>query len=647
MHYVELHAHSNFSLLDGACFPEQMVEAAHAKGMNALALTDHDGLYGVPQFCKTAKGAGLKPIVGAELTLEADLHVTLLARDKRGYSNLCRLITRAQLSGSKGQPHLRFAHLAELSEGLICLSGCKKGEIPTLLVQKRKEDAQRATGKYLSVFSGSFFIELQHHLDPEDSHLCQELMRLAHTMNIQTVATNNVHYRQRDEQKLHDVLTCIRNGVTLDNSTPFRRPNSEYFLKSYDEMLLLPRLPSEAIRQTLAIAETCDFELDFSSYCFPDFDLPPGETARACLDRICRERIPSRYGGIPDEVKARLEQELGLIEHKGLCGYFLIVWDIMEFARKNGILAQGRGSAAGSLVAYLLGIAPVDPIKHALFVGRFLNESSAVPDIDVDIDSQRREEVIQYVYTKYGEEHAAMVCTYVTFRARNAIREVGKVFGFPPHVLDRMAKSVSAYSPASAIEDLKDIPEFRQYLDSAAWGHFCRLTGQIADFPRHLSIHVGGTIISSKPISEMVPLERARAERRVVCQWDKDGVDDAGLIKVDLLGLRMLSLIDEAVHLVKSTRGIEIDLSRLPDDDPRVYDLIGQADTIGVFQVESRAQMQSLPRLKPRNLEDLGIEVAIIRPGPLQGNMVHPYMKRRNHEEPVVHLHPTLEPVLR
>ena len=279
-------------------------------------------------------------------------------------------------------------------------------------------------------------------------------------------------------------------------------------------------------------------------------------------------------------------------------------------------------------------------------MGRFLNESSAVPDIDIDIDTRRREEVIRYVYEKYGEEHAAMVCTYVTFRARNAIREVGKVFGFPPHILDRMAKSVSAYSPASAIEDLKGVPEFRQYLDSAAWGHFCALSREIADFPRHLSIHVGGMIISSRPISEMVPLERARAEGRVVCQWDKDGVDDAGLIKVDLLGLRMLSLIDEAVLLVKKTRGIALDLDRIPEDDPLVYDLIGRADTIGVFQVESRAQMQSLPRVKPRSLEDLGIEVAIIRPGPLQGNMVHPYMRRRNGEERVVHLHPLLEPIL-
>ena len=647
MEYVELHAHSNFSLLDGACFPGELVEAARIKGMTALALTDHNGLYGVPRFCRSARAAGIKPIVGAELTLDDACHITLLVKDARGYGNLSRLVTSAQLSGSKGNPRLAFAHIAELSGGLICLSGCKKGEIASLLLQGKKEDAQKAALRYMSVFPpGSLYLEMQHHLDPEDRSLCRGLVDLAKKTGIPPVATNNVHYRERSGHKLHDVLVCIRHRVGLDDSARLRRPNAEYYLKDHKEMRLLPGLSPEAISRTLAVAEACAFELDFSSYCFPDFALPSGEAPCAYLRRLCDERVPGRYGGISDEVKGRLEQELAFIERKGLCGYFLIVWDIMEFARRSGILSQGRGSAASSLVAYLLGITPVDPIRHGLFVGRFLNESSAVPDIDIDIDTRRREEVIRYVYEKYGEEHAAMVCTYVTFRARNAIREVGKVFGFPPHILDRMARSVSAYSPASAIEDLKEVPEFRQYLDSAAWGHFCALSREIADFPRHLSIHVGGMVISSRPISEMVPLERARAQGRVVCQWDKDGVDDAGLIKVDLLGLRMLSLIDEAALLVKKTRGTALDLDRIPEDDPLVYDLIGRTDTIGVFQVESRAQMQSLPRVKPRSLEDLGIEVAIIRPGPLQGNMVHPYMRRRNGEERVVHLHPLLEPIL-
>lgn len=647
MDYCELHAHSNFSLLDGACFPEQLVEAAHSLGMKAIALTDHDGLYGAPRFFRSARERGLKPILGAEMTLQEGHHITLLVKDHKGYGNLCRLISAAQLSGSKGDPHLSFAFLAGSNDGLICLSGCKKGEIPSLLLQGKREDAQRVLLKYRSIFPpGRLYLELQHHLDPEDTRLCRQLVELAGTTGVPPVVTNNVHYMKRQDSRLHDVLTCIRHRVSLDESSPFRRPNSEYYLKRADEIGLLAGLPDRAFRRTLAIAEECDFDLDFSSYRFPDFPLPQGLTALTYLRQLCMERAPGKYGEVSGEVRARLDQELALIENKGMCGYFLIVWDIMEFARKSNILAQGRGSAASSLVAYLLGITPVDPIRHGLFVGRFLNESSAVPDIDIDIDTQRREEVIQYVYKKYGEEHAAMVCTYVTFRARNAIREVGKVFGFPPHVLDRMAKSVSSYSPVHVIQELRDVSEFRQYLDSTAWENFCTLSRQIADFPRHLSIHVGGMIVSSRPISEMVPLERARAEGRVVCQWDKDGVDDGGLIKVDLLGLRMLSLIDEVVRLVSTTRGIELDLGSLPEDDSLVYDMIGRADTIGVFQVESRAQMQSLPRVRPRSLEDLGIEVAIIRPGPLQGDMVHPYMRRRNHEEPVTHLHPLLEPIL-
>ncbi len=649
--YAELHAHSNFSLLDGASFPEALVEAASQMRLSALALTDHDGLYAVPRFCRAAGAAGVKPIVGAELTLCGGAHLTLLVRNAVGYANLSGLITKSQLSGVKGLPRLDPALLAGRTDGLICLSGCAKGEVPSLVAAHRYDDAQAAARRLLSLFGpGNFFIELQHHLNPGDARFCRKLCDLARATGIPAVATNNVHYAARPGHRLADVLACIKNRVSLDDSAPFRRPNSEYYLKGYDEMRRLSGMPEDAIRRTLAVADACAFDLDFSSYSLPVFACPPGETESALLRRLCIERIPVRYGEAPPpDALPRLDQELAIIERKGMCGYFLIVWDIIEFARSHAILAQGRGSAAGSLVAYLLGITPVDPIRHALFVGRFLNESSAVPDIDIDIDTQRREEVIQYVYRKYGEEHAAMVCTYVTFRARNAIREVGKAFGLPPHVLDRMAKSVSAYSPASAIDDLRNVPEFARYLGSEAWGRFTAVAGQIADFPRHLSIHVGGMIVSCEPISRMVPLERARAEGRVVCQWDKDGVDDSGLIKMDLLGLRMLSLIDEALRLIRHTRGAAAapDFDRLPEDDPRVYDMIGRADTVGVFQVESRAQMQSLPRVKPKSLEDLGIEVAIIRPGPLQGHMVNPYMRRRAGREPPSYIHPLLEPVLR
>jgi len=648
MDYVELHAHSNFSLLDGAAFPESLVDAARASGMRSLALTDHDGLYGAPRFFKAAREAGVKPILGAELTLEGGFHVTLLVQNGTGYANLSRAITRSQLSGTKGDPSLSFSALASYTGGLICLSGCRRGEVPSLLLKGRKVDAIKAARRYLDLFSPHFYIELQHHLHPDDTRLCGQLMDVAREIGVRPVASNNVHYPVRDDFRLHDVLVCIKNRVALEASAPFRRANSEYYLKGAKKMLeLLPALPGEAISGTAAVAECCRFDLDFSSYRFPEFSLPPGVASPApYLKGLCLEAARRKYGQtLPEEVSKRLDHELQLIEGKGLCGYFLIVRDIMEFAKKSGIPAQGRGSAASSLVAYLLGITPVDPIKHRFFVGRFLNEF-AVPDIDIDIATHRREEVLRYVYDRYGEEHAAMVCTYVTFQGRNAIREVGKVLGISPPILDRMAKSVSAYGAARVVEDLKEIGEFAGLIDSEAWKHFRSLCEKIADFPRHLSIHVGGMLVVSSPITEIVPLERARAEGRVVCQWDKDGVDDAGLIKIDLLGLRMLSLIDEAVSLVKEHRGIDLHLDELSEDDPAVYDLIARADTVGVFQVESRAQMQTLPRLRPRSIEDLGVEVALIRPGPLQGNMVHPYLQRRQGVEEVVHLHPLLVPIL-
>jgi error-prone DNA polymerase len=644
--YSELHCHSNFSLLDGASSPERIVEAAHRAGLSALALTDHNGLYAAPQFYKAAKSAGIKPVLGAELTLEDGFHIVLLVKDAAGYTNLCRMITKAQLAGSKGNPILSFHYLEEYSQGLICLSACRKGAIPSLLLKDNKEAALRAARRYLAIFGrDDFFIELQHHLNPDDSLLCKRLIALAQALGVNTVVANNVHYAVREDSRLQDVLVCVKNRVNLDSSAPFRYANSEYYLKGAAEMAALPHLPPEAIGATRIIADRCNFDLDFSSYRFPDFEVPNGKTARQYLGELCTEKLPQRYGPNAPEVWARLEHELELIDEKGLSGYFLIVWDIMEFARQSGILAQGRGSAASSLVAYLLGITPVDPIRHNLFIGRFLNEF-AIPDIDVDIATHRREEVLQYVYDKYGREHAAMVCTYVTFKARNAVREVGKTLGLPPYLLDRMAKSLSAYGASHAIRDLKEIPEFKDYLDSNAWEHFCILCERIADFPRHLSIHVGGMVIASKPVSQIVPVEWARAEGRVVCQWDKDGVDDAGLIKVDLLGLRMLSLISDARDLIEADSGRELDLQEMPMDDPAVYDVISDADTIGVFQVESRAQMQTLPRMRPRSLEDLGVEVAIIRPGPLQGNMVHPYLKRRQGLEPVDYMHPTLKPVL-
>lgn len=646
--YVELHCHSNFSLLDGASHPEDLVARAAELGMPALALTDHDGLYGAVNFYKAARQLGIKPIVGAELTLEGGHHLTLLAKNNRGYSNLCRLITHAQLSHGKGSACLDYATLSRYSADLFCLSGCRKGEVPSLILAGKGEQAVNSARKHLKIFGrDNFFIELQNNLCPEDRRLCRELVELTNALGVRYVATNNVHYARREEHRLQDVLVCIKNRTTLDESHHLRHPNSEFYLKSESDMLELFDAYPEAIRNTMHIAQECDVDLDFSSYRFPDFPLPDGETANSFLAKLCREKAKQCYGEVSGEVENRLTYELDLIARLGLSGYFLIVWDIMDYAKGNGIPAQGRGSAANSIVAYVLGITKVDPIRHRLFVGRFLNEEmSSLPDIDIDVSTNHREKLIQYVYQKYGKEHTAMVCTYVTFKARNAIREAGKVLGLPADVLDSMAKAVGSYSTSTVEEGLRELGQFRSYITSVPWRQFVSLCREIADFPRHLSIHVGGMIISSCPLSDIVPLERATMPGRVVCQWDKDAIQDAGLVKVDLLGLRMLSLIQEVVELVKQNHGIQLDLERTPRDDPAIYDMICAADTMGVFQVESRAQAQALPRTRPRSIEDLTIEVAIIRPGPLQGNMVNPYIRRRQGHEKVTYPLKRLKPIL-
>ncbi len=645
--YAELHCHSNFSFLDGASHPEDLVSRAVTLGLPALALTDHDGLYGAIGFYKACRAAGIKPVIGAELTIENGSHLTLIAKNHAGYSNLCRLITKAQISQSKGNPALSFNHLIQHSKGLFCLSGCRKGEIPGLILSDKTRQAHEAAGRFLDIFGRDhFLIELQNNFYPEDIELIKALSELAKTLRIRCVATNNVHYCKKEGRKLHDVLHCIKNRSTLDRCQTLRL-NSEFYLKSPVEMKELFRAYPEAVSNTVAVAGDCDVSLDFSSYRFPDFPLPPGESPETYLCRLCFERVKDRYASNRDEAERRIRIELDLIGRLNLAGYFLIVWDIMEYARKNGIPAQGRGSAANSIVAYLLGITKVDPIKHRLFLGRFLNEEmAALPDIDIDISTYHREELIQYVYRKYGQEHTAMVCTYVTFQARNAIRQVGKALGLPEPLLDGMAKSAAGYGAGEVEEDLGKIDKFRPYFSSGIWQEFVSLCREIADFPRHPSIHVGGMLISSCPLTDVVPLEKATMPGRVVCQWDKDGVADAGLIKIDLLGLRMLSLIEEARQLIEKKKGIRLNPDALPPDDAEVYDIFCKADTIGVFQVESRAQIQILPQSQPRSLEDLTIEVAIIRPGPIQGNMVNPYLQRRKGLEEVTYLHPKLKPIL-
>jgi error-prone DNA polymerase len=649
--YVELHCHSYYSLLDGASPPEALVRRAVELGYPALALTDHDGLYGAVRFWRAATEQGLRPITGAEVTLDDGHHLTLLAETPEGYANLCRLISVGQLAGQKGQPRLTVEVLAGHAAGLLCLSGCRHGAVASALLDQDEETARRAAGRLRDIFDGRFWIELQRHYMSADVRLNAGLIALAQWLGVDPVATNDVHYARRRGQCLHDVLTCIRRHLTLPQAvgSGLLHPNSERCLKAPAEMAALFADLPQALHNTLRIAERCRVDLDFSGQRLPTFPVPEGHSQTSYLRAHCEAALAREYDPVTPRARAQLEHELEVVARIGLCGYFLVVWDIVRYAREHGIRCQGRGSAANSLVAYLLGITPVDPLRHNLLFERFLSEGThTMPDIDVDFAADRREEVIQYVYERYGAAHVGMVCNVVTYRARSALREAAKAFAFPPDVIDRAAKALETRSTEQAADEIAGaLSQVRSSADvDLPWAVLAEVLREMEGVPRHLSIHVGGMLITAAPLVEVVPLERATMPGRVVVQWDKDSVEDAGLIKIDLLSLRTLGMIEEALAHIAAHGGPELDLDRLPLDDPAVYALLQRADTIGCFQVESRAQAQMLPRLRPACFEDLIVEVALVRPGPIQGNMVHPYLNRRQGLEPARYAHPSLEPAL-
>jgi error-prone DNA polymerase len=906
--YCELHAHSNFSFLDGASHPEELIARAALLGMPALAVTDHAGLYGAVRLSKAAaqtrtdaaQDAGLSPvtaIIGLELTIPRDEgelrlarrgrklndpfrgehasrgwpgelhagpipgdHLVLLARDAAGYTALSRLASRGHLAGEKQFPiFARELVEAGIDEGrghLIGLSGCRNGEVPRHLLAGEPDAAREAAKRWASHFpEGDFGVELSHHLEPDDDWLVAQLAALAEAAGLPTVVTNQVHYATPGGHRLQDVLVCIRHGATLDEARELLLPNGEYQLKGADELAAIGAgLPDararrawvSGMKRAAAIGQSCALDLDFERYRFPGFTVPEGETPFSYLYQRAHEGLRVRYRPITRQAVKQLAHELEIIERTNLAEFFLIVWDLMEFARKNGIIGQGRGSAGDSIVAYCLGITKVDPIEHKLLFERFINEARTLPDIDIDFDVNRREEVIQYLYNQYGADHAAMVCTVITYRARSAVREVAKALGFPVEAVDRVAKAldtrdasdvardlaldggfawlfeeagldmaaeaippgrdgrgqadVAAGSvtrqpsdspwhgsarPALALPlrpDLADaearardaagdhdgrpysesgwvpprrptvldqsvvsvkhegwqqkrygpgglkLPEprdngtpgpsserpsvvrvdpesgmpiedrkrpsvlpaispttpreqntsFPHGLSSPAdrpapveafplatnspatqdataaplspprnrWQWLLQLCSEIDGFPRHLGIHVGGMLVTRTPLIDLVPIERATMPGRVVTQYDKEDIEALGLVKIDLLSLRTLGVVSECLDKIERDTGQRIDLDGLPHDDPEVFKTIRAADTVGMFQIESRAQMQALPKSRPERFEDLVVQVAIIRPGPIQGNAVHPYLRRRAGQEPVTYLHPSLEPIL-
>jgi len=630
--YVELHSHSNFSFLDGGSHPYELAMRAAELEMPALAITDRGGVYAAVRHLQACRKLGVKPIIGTSLEVDGE-ELILIARDLRGYSNLCRLLTLAHADQPKGEARTTLDIVAEHRGELFYLSPTDR--------EQRMRELQGALGKE-NVFS-----ELHHHRRPEDEWVLEGRAAMARRCGAGVVATNEVHYHVAERRRLHDVLVAIRHRATLDEARAHLFPNSEHHLKGGADLRPLFHDHAEALATPWEIAQECDVDLDFRKVRFPGYPVPAGETPFSFLYKLCFEGVRDRYRPITPAVAQRLQRELEVIEKTGLAEFFLINWDLMRFAREHGVPGQGRGSAADSIVAYVLGITRVDPIEHNLLFERFLHEEmTSTPDIDIDFSTEHREQVIQYIYQKYGWERTGMVCNIVTFQPRMAIRQVGKALGFSAELLDRLAKGVDRWFT----EDVEDSmtgavppPDMRPQ----SWQQFLELCREVIEFPRHLSIHNGGMLVTGEPLVDIAPVEPATMEGRRVVQFNKDDVEDLGLIKMDMLGLRTLSVVAEALELIKDTTGTRPDLDQLPLNDPAVFEMCGEADTIGVFQIESRAQMQTLPRTRPKTFNDLVVEVAIIRPGPIQGNAVHPYIRRKQGREEVTYAHPLLEPILK
>src|SRR6266516_3260136 len=675
--YAELHCHSAFSFLDGASPPDALLAAAHHLGYPALALTDRNGIYGSLAFAHAAKPLDLQAITGAEVTLTDGSHLVVLTETSQGYTNLCRLLTEAHLGAERLDPRLPLQSLESRHDGLIILSGSRRdGLLPKTLENEGLSSARKLAERCKAVFGPDrFFVEIQRNRVRGDLSLSRALIDVAENLQLAVLATGNVYYHTRSLHRLYDVMVAIRHRTTLDCSHRVRNPNSEFYLRPLEEVVALFHDCPDAVATTLAIAERCkafDLTRDLG-YTFPAFRGAGRAPAPRVLAELCHAKMQERYpSGSRYHAQAvrRLDEELRLIEHHKLSGFFLVYHDLFDLARDvaadirrgsrrasgNLLPGRGRGSSVSSIVCYLLGLSHIDPIANKLFLGRFLNETLAsVPDIDLDFPREIREELIRRVYKRYGDEHVGLVCSFPTYRLRSTVREIGKALDLPLGEIEQVAKLADRRSGGLS-DELDQLPGFAGRKHAPLWKELCELAEEIAGLPRHVSQHVGGMIISSRPLVEVVPLERAAMEDRVVCQWDKDSCDDARFVKIDFLALGMLSLVEECVELI-ATRGggTPPDLSRIDFADQAVYDRICRGDTVGLFQIESRAQIQMLRRTRPRNLEDLAVEVAIVRPGPIVGGAVNPYVRRREEQrrarargrryEPPVD-HPLLKDVL-
>jgi error-prone DNA polymerase len=765
MDYVELHCHSCYSLREGASEPRELIVRAMELGYPALALTDHDGVYGSMVFSKEAGDVGFQAISGAEITLATNHHLTLLVKNHAGWSNLCQLLTHAYTGhGTKDEPRVELDELAKHTEGLIALSGCKKGQVPSLLQAGDEREARKAAITYRDYFGAeNFYLELQRNYVLGDDRRVEALIQLAHRLGLRYVATNNAHYHVGERHRLQDVLVAIRHRTTLQASHALRRENAEYYLKSPAQMAELFHDLPEALHATLEIAERCEFNLYRDiNYEFPEYEVPSerpihtpefqdylhmamarlrldpeatqayipptvltnalaefalargggqwhatvplpspwerlgegsavgeelfrenerpnadrdegyrfpvqGDHVDAYLEAICRTALKRKYPDGHEEAEKRLQEELRLIRKHRLAGFFLTYYDLLELAaeiaeEKRGRprnlppdirpVGRGRGSSVSSIVCYLIGLSHIDPVKNELFLGRFLNdELVSVPDIDLDFPRDIREELLKRVWTYFDQNRAALLCSFATYRVRSAIRDIGKALDLPQVELDKLAKLSDMWGANSVGDEMARLPEFAGKANAPIWRDLVDLAKQLAGMPRHIGQHVGGIVLARHSIMHSVPVEPARMDARYVIQWDKDSVDYARMVKIDFLALGMLSCVDDCLNIIEA-RGKEVpDLGRVDHEEKAVYDRICEGDTVGIFQIESRAQIQTLRNTQPRNMDDLAVQVAIVRPGPIVGGSFDPYMEYRRRlraGEPVnvKYADPCLEPIL-
>jgi error-prone DNA polymerase len=652
MSWSELHCHSAYSFMDGASLPDTLAAQAGQLGYAALALTDHDNLAGIVPHAQACATAGIRPIAGVEVTLADESHLTLLARDAEGFSALTRIVSHAHLSGDAGKPSLTLDDLARYTVGLECLTGCRHGTVPRLLLAGDEAGAQATLHRLGAIFgAGHVWVELQRAALPDDNRLCYRLAQAARRLGLPLVATGNSHYAHPEDRPLQDVLVCIRRRLPLSEARPHLRPGGSWHLPTQADMRRRFQAYPAALRGAAELADRCGFALSHIEATFPRFPTPDGHTSLSYLHTLVRAGAADRYGtSLPAPVRARLEHELDVVAALDKADYFLVIWDIVRHARAQGILCQGRGSSVGSVVCFCLGITAVEPISHRLSFERFLSLGRRdPPDIDIDLPADRadrhgpaRDAVIRYALTRWPG-HAALVCTTVTYQARSAVRDVGMALGLSGEQLDLLAREgddLSADDLSAASNGMAERAEGVPARDDAPVPAVLRrlalppgpvlhrlhhLVRRIVGLPRHLSQHPGGVVITARPLAQVAPLQPARMPGRVILQWDKDAAEDAGLVKIDLLGLGMLGAIDRAFSLLERQTGTRPALHGFQCDDPRVYDALCRADTVGVFQVESRAQISlCLPQLQPRCYDDIVVAVALIRPGPVQGHAVHP-----------------------